>query len=113
MADMLVIVPPELADGVHLAGARVWPAADAQTARDLLLAGLDDQDAGIVAMADRYFDVLDARTRRLVEQRYRPVVVSMPTRVTLRPEEQRREHLSELIRRAVGLKIVLSGGRGH
>jgi vacuolar-type H+-ATPase subunit F/Vma7 len=109
MADVLVIVPPELADGFHLAGSRVWPAADAATARGLLLAGLDDADAGIIALADDYFAALDGRTRRMVERRARPVVVALPTRVAIRPEQQRRAYLAELIRRAVGLKVVLGG----
>lgn len=107
MADVLLIVPPDLADGFRLAGARVWPAADAQSARELLLAALADPDAGIVGLADEYFAALEAPLLRRIEQRPRPVVVPLPTRVAARPEEQRRAYLAELIRRAVGLKVVL------
>jgi vacuolar-type H+-ATPase subunit F/Vma7 len=110
MSDLLVIVDPELADGFRLAGARVWPATDAAVARDLVLRGLEDPDAGIIALADDYFAALDPRTRRLVERRYRPLVVALPARPALSPEQQRREYLLELIRRAVGFKIVLGGG---
>lgn len=107
MADIVVIAPPDLADGFRLAGTRVWPAADAAIANKLVLESLDDPDAGIVALADSYFEVLDDRTRKLIERRYRPVVVSLPTQVTLSPEQQRRAYLVELIRRAVGFKVVL------
>ncbi len=112
MSDVLAIVPRDLAAGISLAGARVWTADDQETARGLLLAALGDPDVGIVALAEGYLEALDARTRRLVELRYRPVVVALPTRVRLRPEEQRRVYLGELIRRAVGLKVVLSGRGG-
>jgi vacuolar-type H+-ATPase subunit F/Vma7 len=111
MADLLVIVGPELADGFRLAGARVWPAANAIVAQDLVLRGLEDPDAGIIALADDYIAALDPRTRRLVERRFRPLVVALPARPALTPEQQRREYLLELIRRAVGFKIVLGGGR--
>ncbi len=111
MADVVVIAPPDLADGFRLAGTRVWPAPDSAVANELVLKTLDDADAGIVALADVFFDTLDSRTRRLVERRYRPVLVSLPTQVTLSPEQQRRTYLVELIRRAVGFKVVL-GERG-
>jgi vacuolar-type H+-ATPase subunit F/Vma7 len=110
MADILVIVPPQLADGFRLGGARVWSASDPDSARDLLRVGLDDPDAGIIAVADTYLAALDNRTRRLIEQRYRPVVVGVPTRAGALPRQQRRAYLAELLRRAVGIKVVL--GRG-
>jgi vacuolar-type H+-ATPase subunit F/Vma7 len=111
MADVVVIAPPDLVDGFRLAGTRVWPAADVAVANELVLKSLGDPDAGIVALADSYFEQLDSRTHRLLEHRYRPVVVSLPTRMALTPEEQRRTYLVELIRRAVGFKVVL-GPRG-
>jgi vacuolar-type H+-ATPase subunit F/Vma7 len=107
MADVLVIVPPDLADGFRLGGARVRPAATAVAARELLLAGLDDPDAGIIALADDFFVALDRSTRAVIERRYRPVVVALPTRAALSPEQQRRAYLLELIRQAVGLKVVV------
>lgn len=111
MADVLVIVPPELADGFHLAGARVWPAANPEAARDRLLAGLADPDAGIIALADRYFAALDSHTRWLMEHRPRPVVIALPTQIVISSEQQRRAYLTDLIRRAIGLKVVLGTGR--
>lgn len=111
MADVLVIVAPDLADGFRLAGARVWPAADAEAARALLIAALEDPDAGIIALADDYYAALDSRTRRLVERRPRPVVAAIPVQSTVSPEERRRANLVELIRQAVGVKVVLGPGR--
>lgn len=111
MSDVALIVPPDLVDGYRLAGARVWAAADAGAAREILLAMLSDPDAGVVGVADELFAALDARTLRILEQRPRPVVVPIPTTVAARPEERRRAYVVELIRRAVGLKVVLGGGR--
>lgn len=111
VADVLVIVPPELGNGFILGGARVWPAANAEAARGLLLVGLDDPNVGLIALADDYFQGLDHLTRQVVERRVRPVVVPLPTRAALRPELERRVYLTELMRRAVGFKVVLTGGR--
>lgn len=109
MSDVVLIVPPELVDGYRLAGSRVLAAADAAAAREILLGMLSDPDAGVVGVADDLFAALDARTLRMLEQRPRPVVVPLPTSVGARPEERRRAYVVELIRRAVGLKVVLGG----
>ena len=106
MADVLAIVPRALADGFVLAGARVWAADGAEAARDLLIEALDDADAGLVALAESYFAALDQRTRRLVEQRARPLVFSLPTG-ELESAGSHSNNLAELIRRAVGVRLVL------
>ena len=106
MADVLAIVPGSIADGFALAGARVWPADGYETARDLLGRALADPDAGIVALAEPYFSDLDARTRHLVEQRARPLVVPLPIR-EVGAVGGYRGYLVDLIRRAVGTKLVL------
>lgn len=111
MADVLVIVPPDLAEGFRLAGARAWIVHSLADARTLLLAALADSQAGIVGVADIYYAGLDAAARRAIERRYRPVVVPVPTQVGVGAEEGRRTELQELIRRAIGLRIVLGPGR--
>jgi vacuolar-type H+-ATPase subunit F/Vma7 len=113
MADVLVIVPPDLAEGFRLAGARAWIARSAAEARALLLAALEDSQAGIVGVADVFYAGLDAAASRAIVHRYRPVVVPVPTQaqVGLGGEEGRRAQLQELIRRAIGLRVVLGGGR--
>lgn len=107
---MLVIVPPDLVEGFELAGARAYPAADVGAVRSLLIAALEDAKAGIVGVAEKYYAALDSGTRRAAEHRYRPVVVEIPTDVLAHPEEQRRAVLQSLIRRAVGLRVVLGEG---
>jgi len=112
--DVLVIVPPDLAEGFRLAGARVRPAADPAAARGILLEAVNDPEAGIVVLADTYYPALEPATRQRLERQHRPVVVPIPTRAVLSPEERRRAELQELIRRAIGLRVVLGGrpGRG-
>ena len=111
MSDVLVIVPPDLAEGFRLAGARAWTAHAPAEARALLLAALDDARAGIVGLADVYYAALDAAARRAIDRHYRPVVVPVPTQAGVSAEERRRAEIQELIRRAIGLRVVLGGGR--
>lgn len=111
MSDVALIVRPSLVDGFRLAGARVWGAPDAGAARELLAGILDDPEAGVVGIDEDLYAALDTRTLRAIEQRSRPVVVPLPTHVVPRPEERRRAYVVELIRRAVGLKVVLGSGR--
>lgn len=71
---------------------------------------LRDPDAGLVALADVYYESLDPGARRQLDRSYRPVVLPIPTRVEVSPAERRRAQLQEIIRRAIGLRIVLSRG---
>ncbi len=105
---MLAIVPASVADGFHLAGARVWAADGIESARDLLAAALADPDVGIVALAESYFSSLDPRTRRAVEQQARPLVVALPLGA-VETGGGHRAYLVELIRQAVGMKVFLGG----
>lgn len=107
MADLLVIVPPDEADGYRLAGARVWPAEGPAEAQALVRSALADPSAGIVGVADVFFAELDRPTRTAIERHYRPVVVPLPTVRDERAEERRRAELQELIRRAIGVRIVI------
>lgn len=109
MADVLAIVPHDLTAGFRLAGARAWTAESAAEAQALLVAALDDPRAGIVGVADVYYAVLDASTLQKIERHYRPVVVPVPTRAGVSEEQRRQTELQELIRRAIGLRIVLGG----
>lgn len=108
MSSVVVIVPPPLADGFRLAGARVRTADNAMQALELARESLTDPDAGLVALADVWYEALDAGTRRLLDRSSRPVVLPIPTRAEVSPAERRRTQLQEIIRRAIGLRIVLS-----
>jgi hypothetical protein len=67
LADIVVIVPEDLADGFLLGGARVRCASDAAQARSLLLASLGDPEAGIVGVADVFYGQLDPPARRAID----------------------------------------------
>ena len=66
MANVIAIVPSELADGFRLAGARVKTVVDAAEARLSLLSALEDPDAGVLALAEEFEEALDPVTRRKV-----------------------------------------------
>lgn len=110
MADIVMIVPPDFEAAFRLAGARVLAAADASTARALLTEALADPDAGVVGYADVFDEALNAADRRSIERRYRPVVVPVPTSPARAPEGSRRAYLLDLIRQAIGYRVVLGHG---
>jgi vacuolar-type H+-ATPase subunit F/Vma7 len=109
MAKLAVITDPTLAPGFRLAGVEVHTAGGPDEARRLLLALMDEGEAGVIAVNANYLAALDELTRRRIDESYKPVVVGLPTAVAIAPEEQRRRQIVELIRRAIGFRITFRG----
>ncbi len=106
MSKLLVITNSDLANGFRLAGVETVIAEDADQAEEMLLGYLDDDEVGIIAINDTYVSELKERVRHRIEQIYKPVVITIPTKTATRPEEQRSYQLSEMIRRSVGIRIT-------
>jgi vacuolar-type H+-ATPase subunit F/Vma7 len=110
MAQLIVITHPGLAPGFQLAGVTTFAAENAEAARRRLIELMDEGEAGIIALDQPYLESLDLRTRRRIEQGYRPVVIGLPTGHVEMAEARRRRQLAELIRRAIGVRITFGGG---
>lgn len=111
MAQLIVITQPELAAGFRLAGVQTIAARTAEEAHHRLLALLDDEDAGIVAIDRVWLEALEPALQHRIAQGYRPVVIGIPQGQAGDGATAQRERLAELIRRAIGVRISFGGGR--
>jgi vacuolar-type H+-ATPase subunit F/Vma7 len=109
MAQLTVITHPDLAPGFQLAGVKTYLAENAEIARHQLVELLDEGEAGVIAIDQPYLASLDPKTRRRIEEGYRPVVIGLPTGHAGTAEASRRRQLAELIRRAIGVRITFGG----
>jgi V/A-type H+-transporting ATPase subunit F len=107
---VIVLTDSDTADGFRLAGVDVEVVETPEAARARLVALLDDDGAGILAVNERLMTGLDERVRKKIDSIYRPIVVSLPIREKLEIGEDHRAYLSRLIRRAIGFDITLRRG---
>jgi V/A-type H+-transporting ATPase subunit F len=107
---VVVITDTDSADGFRLAGVDVDIVDSPEMARARLVSLLDDDEAGIVAVNERFMSAVDERIQKKIDSIYRPIVVSLPIRETLEMGEDHRAYLSRLIRRAIGFDITLRRG---
>lgn len=110
MSRLCVITNPALADGFRLAGVEVHPAETPELARAILLSLTRDEGVGMVAVDAEYYNSLDVRTRTRLEGLYRPVVIAIPAPTRLAPSTRRAHLVSDLIHRAIGIRITVRGG---
>jgi V/A-type H+-transporting ATPase subunit F len=107
---LIVVTDSENAHGFRLAGVDVVEANNTQEARDQIIALINDDDSGIIAVNEDFMAAIDDRTRDKIEKIYRPIVVPIPAKKKIEVAEERREYLARLIRRAVGFDIKLRQG---
>lgn len=108
MLRLVVLSSPALADGFRLAGpatveARPGPAAVA-AARALAGAG----DVGVLLVTTDLWSSLDERLRGALERSARPIVLPIPPGVVT-DVLTRRQLLGEMLERAIGYRIELTG----
>ena len=106
MAKLVVITHPDQAAGFRLAGVETHPAVTSVDACNRLLALLEDEEIGIVAMEQHYLDELDGRVRRRLDSSVRPIVIGVPAAGWMDSTSARRRQMAELIRRAIGVRIA-------
>ncbi|HXH14013.1 MAG TPA: V-type ATP synthase subunit F [Alphaproteobacteria bacterium] len=109
MAKLVVITDPTMAPGFRLAGVEVHAANTVDEARRLLMALIEEGEAGVIAMNASYLEALDDIMRRRIEASYKPVVVALPSGEAVTPEARRSRQIAELIRRAIGVRITFRG----
>jgi V/A-type H+/Na+-transporting ATPase subunit F len=110
VSKLCVITNAFSADGFRLSGVEVHAAESAEVARATLLTLAKNADVGLIAIDANYYGTLDARTRESLDSQVKPVVIAIPASTRLAPAERRAEHIGDLVRRAIGLKITVRGG---
>jgi vacuolar-type H+-ATPase subunit F/Vma7 len=108
MARLAVLCGPQLADGFRLAGVRAHTALPGRGTRVVLHALLEEPDLGLLLVTEDLWASLDERTRGTLEYLPRPLVLSIPAG-TVTEVGARRELLGEMLERAIGYRIELSG----
>ena len=107
MYKVIVITDPETADGFRLAGVDVVEAPTMEAAKEQISLLLDDENTGILAVNDSFFNAIDEKTRQKIDSIYRPIVIPLPVKETVETVGERRAYLSRLIHRAIGIDITL------
>ena len=113
MYKAIVITDPETADGFRLSGVGVVEAENAEQALEQIKLLLDDQDAGILAVNESFYDAIDEKTQKKIDSIYRPIVIPLPVKETVEVAGERRAYLARLIHRAIGFDITLRGREGE
>jgi vacuolar-type H+-ATPase subunit F/Vma7 len=105
-AQLVVVAPPELAPGFRLAGATAREAATPEQAeaavRDLIAEG----ERGVVAVYEPYFTRFPGEVRDRLVASVAPVVVALPSGLTVEGDASRKARLADLLRQAVGYHIT-------
>jgi V/A-type H+-transporting ATPase subunit F len=104
---VIVITDPETADGFRFAGVNVVEVDTPESARDQVRLLLEDPNAGILALNEKYYNALDEKTMEKIDSIYRPIVIPLPVKETVEMAGERRAYLARLIHRAIGFDITL------
>lgn len=110
MARLVVLSTPPLADGFRLAGVATTVARPGPGAAAALHGLVAQGDVGLVLVTADLWAALDERTRERVEHLVRPIVLQVPAGAPT-DGTSRRELVSEMLRRAIGYRIQIGGGR--
>ena len=110
MYKFIVIADESVADGFRLGGVEVIGVDSDEKAHDAFSKLMADDEAGIIALDERYEKVIDERLQRKINAVYRPVVVILPLRQELDIEAFINDRMRTMVRQAVGFDITLSKG---
>jgi V/A-type H+-transporting ATPase subunit F len=104
MYRFLVLTDPDTAAGFRMAGVETREAVNAEEARQVLPALLQEEDAGIIAVSEEFMQALDDGLMTRIEQTARPIVIPIPGRAR---GGGGMAYIERLLRRAIGYNIVL------
>ena len=107
MARLVVVTGPALADGFRLAGCAT-PVVPPGPVPPAALQEIVGGDAGLVLVTTDVWAALDVRTRGELERLAQPVVMPIPAGTTAAGAAPG-ALLGEMLERAIGFRIVLTG----
>ncbi|MCL5291574.1 MAG: V-type ATP synthase subunit F [Actinobacteria bacterium] len=110
MYKLVILTKSESAFGFRLAGVDVLEANDAEEAKKQLVALINDDRSGIVAIDEDLMAQMDDRVKEKIDKLYRPIVIPIPAKDRVESSDARPEYIRRLIRRAVGFDIKLGQG---
>jgi vacuolar-type H+-ATPase subunit F/Vma7 len=108
MARLVVVSNPALADGFRLAGATAIPVGSRE-AMSVLRSLVAEPDVGLVLVTDDLWEAVPAKLRGALENLTQPIVLGLPSGAPDDPAVRRRL-LGEMLERAIGYRIQVTGG---
>ena len=106
---LVVLAPPELTAGFHLAGVEVRSVQSLVETEEELRRLEQQDEQGVIAVYRPFLEQLDPDLAHRLESTLQPVVVALPTGLGSRTEGDRRARLMERLQRAVGYHITFGG----
>ena len=110
MARLVVLASPALADGFRLAGAATHVARAGPEAARAVGSLAAEGDLGLLLVTADLWSSLDERLRGTLERLPGPIVQAIPAG-TVTDVTTRRQLLGEMLQRAIGFRVELSGAR--
>ena len=105
MSRLVVVTDPETSNGFRLAGVEVFEASSDETANKLLTDFINDDSVGIVAIDEDLMENVDERLKDKIEGLYKPVVIPIPPKKTVKLSDNRTAYIQSIIKKAVGFDI--------
>lgn len=109
MSRLRVLVRPELAAGFELAGVETYSVEDVEAAEEQIAAWLERDEDGLIALDEGLLGRLEEGLLRRLEAARGLHYLAIPGGGELGPEFSRQHRISEMIRRAIGLRISFEG----
>jgi len=106
MSRLLIVTRPELAIGFSLAGVEVFPAADVETAVELIGNWLDTGENGLLVVDDTLLASMESGFLRRLEEAVHLPFLAIPGSEGAGEVRYRHKRISELTRRAIGFHSI-------
>lgn len=109
MSDVTAILPKGQGIGFTLAGVRVREIPAIVDAGNALAEELDNEHNGVILIDEAMIAALSSKLRKRVDESTVPLIVGIPVITEWEYVHDRRDVIENIIRRAVGYRIKLSG----
>jgi vacuolar-type H+-ATPase subunit F/Vma7 len=111
VARLVIVTTPDLGDGYRLAGSTVVCAGSAEEAAARVERLIEDRDVAVIGVHEPYWRRFAPPLLRRIAARTLPVVIDIPGGAD-GEAGGRRARVMELLRHAIGHRIVFGGERG-
>ncbi|MFC1692073.1 V-type ATP synthase subunit F [Candidatus Latescibacterota bacterium] len=107
--NVTAIVPRGQGIGFTLAGIQVREAVNTEDAHKILATEYEDAHNGVILIDEKYARDLPSKLQKMVDERAVPLVIGIPVVTKWEYIHDREEVIANIIRRAVGYQIKLTG----
>lgn len=109
MYNVTAIVPRGQGSGFVLSGIQVREVSNITEAQNILTLELEEVLNGVILIDESFIHELPSKLQKQVDESTIPLVVSVPIITKWEPISDRKEIINNIIRRAIGYRIKLTG----